>query len=369
MVIINQSIVLIALPDIFRGIGLNPLHPANTGYLLWMLMGFLVVMAVLRRQPRPGRRHVRPGADVQPRLRRLHRLLDPARRSPGWTAPSGAIWLIVMRVGQGVGGRHALRQLVGHPHRRLPAEPAGPRRSASTASPRSPARSSASCSAACSPRSSGTWSSWSRSPSGSSAPSGPTSGSQDTACGPRPRSTGGATSPSPPGSSLILVGITYGLQPYGGHTMGWTSPFVLGRHLIGGVAVLVVFGVIETTRRRPDVPAPPRSASAPSPRATWPSFMAALSRGGLHVHADHLAPGDLAAAARLQLRADAACGRASTCSRSPPGSSSPARWAASWPTATAPGPSPPAGCSLVALSLRSRSRRSRSTSPTRCSPR
>src|SRR5580692_11045006 len=47
MVFINQSIVLIAMPDIFRGIDLSPLTPGNTGYLLWMLMGFMVVLAVL----------------------------------------------------------------------------------------------------------------------------------------------------------------------------------------------------------------------------------------------------------------------------------------------------------------------------------
>src|SRR6516165_10126078 len=47
MVTINQSIVLIALPDIFRGIGLDPLSPGNTSYLLWMFMGFMVVTAVL----------------------------------------------------------------------------------------------------------------------------------------------------------------------------------------------------------------------------------------------------------------------------------------------------------------------------------
>ena len=47
MVFINQSIVLISLPDIFRGIDLNPLTPGNTGYMLWMLMGFMVVLAVL----------------------------------------------------------------------------------------------------------------------------------------------------------------------------------------------------------------------------------------------------------------------------------------------------------------------------------
>src|SRR3978361_484770 len=39
---INASILLIALPDIFKGIKLDPLRPANTSYLLWLIMGFLV---------------------------------------------------------------------------------------------------------------------------------------------------------------------------------------------------------------------------------------------------------------------------------------------------------------------------------------
>src|SRR6202044_4196856 len=47
MAVINQSIVIIALPAIFRGIHLNPLVPSNTSYLLWMLLSFMVVMAVL----------------------------------------------------------------------------------------------------------------------------------------------------------------------------------------------------------------------------------------------------------------------------------------------------------------------------------
>jgi MFS family permease len=46
------------------------------------------------------------------------------------------------------------------------------------------------------------------------------------------------------GLIMILVGITYGLQPYGGHSMGWTSPWVLFE-LVGGVALLVLFGLIE----------------------------------------------------------------------------------------------------------------------------
>src|SRR5579863_8491710 len=47
MATINGSILLIALPDIFRGIHINPLAPGNTSYLLWLILGFLVVIAVL----------------------------------------------------------------------------------------------------------------------------------------------------------------------------------------------------------------------------------------------------------------------------------------------------------------------------------
>ena len=47
------------------------------------------------------------------------------------------------------------------------------------------------------------------------------------------------------GLVAVLIGITYGLEPYGGHPMGWTSPFVLSM-IIGGVIVLIAFGVVET---------------------------------------------------------------------------------------------------------------------------
>src|SRR3954466_5120055 len=44
---INSSIVLISLPAIFTGIRLDPLQPGNVSYLLWMLMGYMLVTAVL----------------------------------------------------------------------------------------------------------------------------------------------------------------------------------------------------------------------------------------------------------------------------------------------------------------------------------
>ena len=81
MATINASIVIISLPAIFRGIDLNPLAPGNVSYLLWMLMGFLLVTAVLVvTLGRLGDMYGRV-QDLQPRLRRLHRRLGRAGRS------------------------------------------------------------------------------------------------------------------------------------------------------------------------------------------------------------------------------------------------------------------------------------------------
>jgi MFS family permease len=52
------------------------------------------------------------------------------------------------------------------------------------------------------------------------------------------------------GLSAVLVAVTYGIQPYGGHTMGWTSPWVVSG-LAGGIALLVAFGIIETRIAEP----------------------------------------------------------------------------------------------------------------------
>ena len=47
MATLDGSIVIIALPAIFRGIHLDPLAPGNISYLLWMIMGYRLVQAVL----------------------------------------------------------------------------------------------------------------------------------------------------------------------------------------------------------------------------------------------------------------------------------------------------------------------------------
>src|ERR1700750_3306719 len=103
MATVKQAIVLIALPDIFRGIGLNPLSPGNTSYLLWMFMGFLVVSAVL--VVSFGRL-----GDMFGRVR-MYTLgfavfsIASIFLTVTWQhGTAGALWLIGWRIVQGIGG-------------------------------------------------------------------------------------------------------------------------------------------------------------------------------------------------------------------------------------------------------------------------
>ncbi|MEB3049996.1 MFS transporter [Mycolicibacter sp. MYC123] len=100
---INGSIVLISLPAIFRGIGLNPLDPSNVSYLLWMLMGYLLVSAVLvvffgRLGDMFGRVRIYNWGFVVFTVAAIALSIDPFHLEPG------AMWLIGWRVVQGVGG-------------------------------------------------------------------------------------------------------------------------------------------------------------------------------------------------------------------------------------------------------------------------
>jgi MFS family permease len=81
------------------------------------------------------------------------------------------------------------------------------------------------------------------------------------------------------GLILILVGITYGLLPYGHHTMGWSSPVVLSE-IIGGIVILLIFGVIETKVEQPMFHLTLFRIRAFS-AGNVASFLASLSRGGL----------------------------------------------------------------------------------------
>jgi MFS family permease len=81
------------------------------------------------------------------------------------------------------------------------------------------------------------------------------------------------------GLIAVLVGITYGIQPYHGHTMGWSNPAVLAA-LLGGVAVLAVFCVVETVVEEPMFQLKLFRIRAFT-AGNLASLLAALGRGGL----------------------------------------------------------------------------------------
>ncbi|MGB9185622.1 MAG: MFS transporter [Solirubrobacteraceae bacterium] len=99
---LDASITLIAMPSIFRGIKLDPLIPSNSFYLLWMILGFLVVSSVLivslgRLGDMFGRVRIYNLGFVIYTAASLLLTID-------WlTGRAGALFLIVFRVVQGIG--------------------------------------------------------------------------------------------------------------------------------------------------------------------------------------------------------------------------------------------------------------------------
>src|SRR3954451_10891343 len=103
MATVNSSILLIAMPDIFSGIKIDPLAPGKTNYLLWMILRFLIVAAVL--VVSLGRL-----GDVYGRVR-MYNLgfavftVGSTLLAVTWTTgTTAALWLIGIRVVQGIGG-------------------------------------------------------------------------------------------------------------------------------------------------------------------------------------------------------------------------------------------------------------------------
>jgi len=99
---IDASIMLIAMPDVFRGIHLDPLRPQNSFYLLWMILGYLVVTSVLvvglgRLGDIYGRVRMYNGGFV------VYTLASLALTVNWMSGRSGADYLIILRVVQGIG--------------------------------------------------------------------------------------------------------------------------------------------------------------------------------------------------------------------------------------------------------------------------
>lgn len=103
MAAMNNSILLISLPDIFRGLNVNPLAPSESNYLLWMLLGYMVVTATLlvtfgRLSDIFGRVRMYNAGFVVFTVASLLLFLTPS------SGNAGALEIILVRLFQGVGG-------------------------------------------------------------------------------------------------------------------------------------------------------------------------------------------------------------------------------------------------------------------------
>ena len=277
MAVINQSIVIIALPAIFRGIHLNPLIPSNTSYLLWMLLSFMVVMAVL--VVSLGR-----VGDIFGRVQ-MYNLgfaiftLGSILLSVTWLEGSaGALWMIIMRVVQGIGAAFLMANSSAILTDAFPAEERGLALGINMVAAIAGSFIGLVLGGVLAPVA------W-RLVFLVSVPF----GLFGTVWAYLKLEERGIRTPAKidwwgnvtfaVGLIAVLVGITYGILPYGGHNMGWTAPGVIAA-LVGGIVMLGVFAAIE---RR--VEAPMFRLDLFKIRAfsggSVATFLAALSRGGL----------------------------------------------------------------------------------------
>jgi MFS family permease len=243
MATIDSSILLIALPDIFRGIGINPLKPGNTSYLLWLILSFLIVSSVL--VVSLGRL-----GDMYGRVKMynlgfaVYTFFSLLLTITWMSGSAAALYLIIMRVFQGVGAAFLIANSGALLTDAFPEHQRGMALGINQVSALSGSFIGLVLGGILGPIQ------W-RLIFLVSVPVGlfATIWAYRSLREVPVQRHGGIDWPGNITFALglisVMVGITYGIQPYGGHTMGWTSPFVLGC-LVSGVALLIAFGIIET---------------------------------------------------------------------------------------------------------------------------
>ena len=248
IITINQSIVLIALPDIFRGIGVNPLAPGSASLLLWLLTGYSVVTAVL--VVSFGRLGDMFGRVKMFNLGFAIFTAFSVLLSVTWLhGPAAAWWLIGIRLLQAVGGAMIMANSAAILTDAFPSDQRGLALGLNLVAALAGVFIGLVLGGLLAPVSwrlvflisvpvgvMGTiWSYLKLRELGVRKPA-------------KLDWWGNLTFAA--GLVSVLVGITYGIQPYRGHPLGWTNPMVLSL-IFGGLAVLAVFCVIETRVREP----------------------------------------------------------------------------------------------------------------------
>jgi MFS family permease len=277
MATIDASIVIIAMPAIFRGIHLNPLGPGNISYLLWMIMGYLLVQSVLvvtlgRLGDMFGRVKIYNLGFVVFTLASIALSLDPL------TGGGGALWLIGWRVGQAFGGAMLMANSAAILTDAFPANQRGMALGINQI-------------AGISGQFVGLllggllaawdWRAvfWINVPIGVFGTVWAYRSLREIATTRRASIDWAGNATFALGAAAVLAAITYGIQPYGGHATGWTNPWVIAG-LAGGTGLLIIFGIIETK-----IPEPMFRMSLFKIRAftagNAASLMGSIARGGL----------------------------------------------------------------------------------------
>jgi MFS family permease len=239
---INSSIVLIALPDIFNGIGINPLDPAKTSYLLWMIMGFLIVTAVL--VVSFGRLGDMYGRARMYNLGFLIFTVSSILLAVTWmSGDAAALWLIGWRVVQGVGGAFLMANSSAILTDAFPANQRGLALGINGVAAVAGSFLGLVVGGVLAPVN-WHWVFLVSVPFGVIGTIWAYLKLHDTSERQKARLDWGGNITFAVGLVAVMVAITYGLQPYGGHPMGWTNPWVMGA-LLGGLAVLALFVWIE----------------------------------------------------------------------------------------------------------------------------
>jgi MFS family permease len=245
---LDASIVIIALPAIFRGIHLDPLAPGNVFYLLWMIMGYRLVQAVLvvnlgRLGDMFGRVKIYNAGFAVFTAASVLLSFDP------YLGRSAALWLIGWRVLQAIGGSMLTANSAAILTDAFPADKRGFALGINQV-------------AAIAGQFIGLvaggllaawdWRAvfWVNVPVGVYGTIWAYRKLRDNGERHRGRIDWWGNLTFAVGLGSILIAITNGIQPYQGHSMGWTNPVVIGM-LAGGVALLAAFAVIESEIAEP----------------------------------------------------------------------------------------------------------------------
>jgi MFS family permease len=248
MATVNASIVIISLPAIFNGIRLDPLAPGNVSYLLWMLMGYMLVTAVL--VVTLGRL-----GDIYGRVRiynagfAVFAFASVALALTPLGGEAGATWLIAWRVVQGIGGAMLMANSTAIITDAFPAHQRGMAVGINQVA--------ALAGSFVGLVAGGLLSEWNwRAVFWVSVPLGILGtvwayrSLRETAIRRAARIDWWGNLTFGSGLTVLLVAITYGIQPYGDHSQGWTNPWVVSG-LVGGLVLLAVFLVVERRVAQP----------------------------------------------------------------------------------------------------------------------